>query len=196
QRLAEDHEAYRVRERAVREADESYRAAREEAAGLAKDLEDLSGGENLERAQRELREEEEKLRELAAHHRGKANADEREAGNVDKAREAIDSGAEEHCPTCHREFEGGEQAEISDTLRRQAAAVRRRAGREIEEAEKLAASADKTGEKLKKLTSNLNRWRELREARVRAEDRVEARWEGVETAECGLEGVGGRRTGA
>ncbi len=63
---------------------------------------------------------------------------------MDKAREAIDSGAEEHCPTCHREFESGEQAEISDTLRRQAAAIRRRAGRETEEAEKLAASAEKT----------------------------------------------------
>ena len=147
-RLREDHGAYRVAVEALREADESYLAAREEAAGLAEDLEDLSGGEDLEQVERELREEEDKLRELAAHHRGRANADEREAGNVDKAREAIDSGAEEHCPTCHREFESGEQAEISDTLRRQAAAIRRRAARETEEAEKLAASADKTGEKL------------------------------------------------
>jgi exonuclease SbcC len=194
-RLAEDHDAYKVSAKAVREADESYLAAREEAAGLAEDLEDLSGGEDLEQAERELREEEDKLRELAAHHRGRANADEREAGNVDKAREAIDSGAEEHCPTCHREFEGGEQAEISDTLRRQAAAIRRRAGREIEEAEKLAASADKTGEKLKKLTSNLNRWRELREARVRAEDRVEARLEAFEKARSDLEELEARIIG-
>jgi exonuclease SbcC len=70
QRLAEDHEAYRAAGEVVREADESYRAAREEAAGLAKELEDLSGGEDLEQAERELREEEDKLRELAAHHRG------------------------------------------------------------------------------------------------------------------------------
>ncbi len=104
-------------------------------------------------AERELREEEEKLRELAAHHRGRANADEREAGNVDRAREAIDSGAEEHCPTCHREFESGEQAEISDTLRRQAAAIRRRANRETEEAEKLTTSANRTAEKLETVIS-------------------------------------------
>jgi DNA repair protein SbcC/Rad50 len=194
-RLREDHEAYRVSAKVLREADESYVAAREEAAGLAEDLEDLSGGEDLEQVERELREEEDKLRELAAHHRGRANADEREAGNVDKAREAIDSGAEEHCPTCHREFESGEQAEISDTLRRQAAAIRRRAGREIEEAEKLAASADKTGEKLEKITSNLNRWRELREARVRAEDRVEARLETFEKARSDLEELEARITG-
>jgi DNA repair protein SbcC/Rad50 len=195
QRLAEDHEAYRAAGEVVREAEESYRAAREEAAGLAKDLEDLSGGEDLEQAERELREEEDKLRELAAHHRGRANADEREARNVDKAREAIDSGAEEHCPTCHREFESGEQAEISDTLKRQAAAIRRRASRENEEAEKLSASAEKTGEKLERVTSNLNRWRELREMTVRAEDRVAARLEVLGKARSDLEEIETRITG-
>jgi exonuclease SbcC len=194
-RLAEDHDAYRVSAKAVREADESYQAAWEEAAGLAEDLEDLSGGEDLERTERQLREEEEKLRELAALHRGRANADEREAKNVDKAREAIDSGAEEHCPTCHREFESGEQAEISDTLRRQAAAIRRRADRETGEAEKLAASAEKTGEKLERVTSNLNRWRELREMRVRAEDRVAARLEALGKARSDLEVLETRITG-
>ena len=194
-RLAEDHEAYRVREKVVREAEESYRAAREEAAGLAEDLEDLSGGRDLERAERELREEEDKLRELAAHHRGRANADEREARNVDKAREAIDSGAEEHCPTCHREFESGEQAEISDTLKRQAAAIRRRASRETEEAEKLSASAEKTSEKLQGVTSNLNRWRELREMGVRAELHVAARLEELEKARSDLEEIESRIAG-
>ncbi|HET6884603.1 MAG TPA: SMC family ATPase, partial [Rubrobacteraceae bacterium] len=191
-RLREDHDAYRVSEKAVREAEESYQVARDEATGLAEDLEDLSGGEDLERAERELREEEDKLRELAALHRGRANADEREARNVDKAREAIDSGAEEHCPTCHREFESGEQAEISDTLKRQAVAIRRRAARETAEAEKLAASADKTAEKLKKVSSNLNRWRELREMRVRAELHLAARLEALEKARSGLEEIESR----
>jgi exonuclease SbcC len=194
-RLAEDHDAFRVAAEAVSEADESYRVAKEEATRLAEDLDDLSGGENLERAERELREEEEKLRELAALHRGRANADEREAKNVDKAREAIDSGAEEHCPTCHREFESGEQVEISDTLRRQAAAIRRRADRETEEAEKLAASADKTAEKRERVTSNLNRWRELREARVRAEDRLATRLDVLEKARSGLEEIEARVKG-
>jgi exonuclease SbcC len=194
-RLAEDHEAHRVSQKAVREAEESYLVAREEAAGLAEDLEELSGGEDLEQTERELREEEEKLRELAAHHRGRANADEREARNVDKAREAIDTGAEEHCPTCHREFESGEQAEISDTLKRQAAAIRRRASRETEEAEKLAVSAERTGEKLERVTSNLNRWRELREMGVRAEDRVAVRLEELGKARSDLEMIETRITG-
>jgi DNA repair protein SbcC/Rad50 len=194
-RLAEDHEAHSVSARAVREADELYRVARDEATGLAEDLEDLSGGEDLELAEQELREEEDKLRELAAHHRGRANADEREARNVDKAREAIDSGVEEHCPTCHRAFESGEQAEISDTLRRQGAAIRRRAARETEEAEKLAASAEKTNVKLERVTSNLKRWRELREMRVRAEDRVAGRLEALGKARSDLEEIEARITG-
>jgi len=194
-RLAEDHNAYRGAAEAVREADESYRAAREEAAGLAEELENLSAGVDLEQAERELREEEEKLRELAALHRGRANADEREARNVDRAREAIDSGAEEHCPTCHREFESGEQVEISDTLRRQAAAIRRRASRETEEAEKLAASADKTAEKLERVTSNLSRWRELREDRVRAEHHVATRLEALEKASSDLKELEARIEG-
>jgi exonuclease SbcC len=193
--LKEDHDSYRVAAEAVREADESYRAAREEVAGLAEKLEDLSAGEDLGRRERELREEEEKLRELAALHRGRANADEREAKNVDKAREAIDSGEEEHCPTCHREFESGEQEEISDTLKRQAAAIRRRADRESEEAEKLADSANSTAEKLERVSSNLNRWRELREARGRAEDRVAARLDTLEKTRSGLEEIEHRITG-
>jgi exonuclease SbcC len=187
-------ESLAVLERAAGEL-ERAEARHEELRRLAEDLEDLSGGEDLERAERELREEEDKLRELAALHRGRANADEREARNVDKAREAIDSGAEEHCPTCHREFESGEQVEISETLKRQAAAIRRRADRETEEAEKLAASADKTAEKLKRVSSNLNRWRELRETRVRAEDRVAARLEELEKARSGLEELETRITG-
>jgi exonuclease SbcC len=114
---------------------------------------------------------------------------------VDKAREAIDSGAEEHCPTCHREFESGEQAEISHTLKRQAAAIRRRAARETEEAEKLTASAERTGEKLERVISNLDRWRELREMGVRAEDRVAARLEALENARSDLEEIETRITG-
>jgi exonuclease SbcC len=185
-RLAGDHEAFRAAAEKVRETGESFEAAKQEATGLAEELEDLFGDEDLERAERELREQEDKLRELAALHRGKANANEREAKNIDKAREAIDSGAEEECPTCHREFEGGEQAEISDTLRRQAAAIRRLAKRETEEAEKFAASADETAERLARVASNLSRWRDLRERKVRAEDRVGVRLEALEKSNSEL----------
>ena len=185
-RLAADHDAYRLAENSAREAREGYETARAEVGRLAEEIENLSGGEDLERAERDLREQEETLREVAAIHRGRANADEREAKNVDKAREAIESGAEEHCPTCHRGFEDGEQDEISDTLRRQAAAIRRRAARETEEAEKLAASAGKTAEKLERITAKLGSWRGLRESLLRAEDRAADRLENLEKAQANL----------
>src|ERR687897_181987 len=153
-------------------AEEHYENLRELAAAH----------EDFELLDEELREEEEKLKELAATHRGRAAANEREAKNVDKAREAIDSGAKDHCPTCHRGFEDGEQGEISDTLRRQAAALRRLAARENEEAEKLSTAAATTGKKLRGISEKLARWRELREALARAEDRAAERLEALERA--------------
>jgi len=178
--LASRHEALRSASEEEQAARRRYEESRDEAAGIRDELEDFSGGEDLERRAKDLREKEEKLKEVAAHHRGRANADEREAKNVDKAREAIDSGAEDHCPTCHRGFEGGEQEEISDTLKRQAASLRRRAAVETAEAEKLTASAAETAEKLQRLETKLDRWRALRETLARATDRATDR---LETAE-------------
>ncbi|MDQ3910456.1 MAG: SMC family ATPase [Actinomycetota bacterium] len=193
--LGARHEAYQLAAAEEREVRERHEEARTEVDRLAEELEGLSGGEDLERRERELRAEEEKLREVAATHRGKANADEREAKNVDKAREAIDSGIEEHCPTCHRGFEDGERYEISDTLRRQAAAIRRRAVRETAEAEKLAAAAEKTAEKLEKVSGKLGRWRELRQALVRAEDRAADRLETLEKVQSHLKEIEDRLDG-
>ena len=179
---ASSFEDLRLLEKEVNEAAERHEAAVAREQELKEELEDISGGENLEKQEQGLREEEETLRELAATHRGRANANEREAKNVDRAREAIDSGAEDHCPTCHRGFESGEQVEISDTLRRQAAALRRVAARETEEAEKLRKSANGTEEHLQKISAKIGRWREAREAVVRAGDRTTERLEALENA--------------
>src|SRR5215218_7792735 len=181
--LASCYEAYRLAEEEVRDARSRHEEALAESERLAGELEEVSGGENLEERERELREEEEKLKEIAASHRGRAAADEREARNVDKAREAIESGAEDHCPTCERPFEDGELFEISDTLERQAASIRRRAARETEKAEKLSAAAATTAERLRKVSAELGRWRELREALARAGDRVDDRFETLKLAD-------------
>ncbi|HKH11964.1 MAG TPA: SMC family ATPase [Rubrobacter sp.] len=178
--LSSRHEALRAAEGEEQAARERYEEAKEEAAELREELEDLSGGEDLGEREETLRKDEEKLREVAAHHRGRANAVEREAKNVDRAREAIDSGAEDHCPTCHRGFEGGEQEEISDTLKRQAASLRRQAAAENEEAEKLSHSAEETAEKLRRLRTKADRWRTLRESLTRAEYRATNRLENLE----------------
>jgi len=180
--ISSRHEELRQFDEEVNEAAKQHEAAVAEEQQLKEELEDISGGEDLEKREQSLRAEEEKLRELAASHRGRANQSEREAKNVDKAREAIDSGEEDHCPTCHRGFEGGEQVEISDTLRRQAASLRRVASRENEEAEKLLNSANAIEEQLKRVTAKIGRWREAREAVVRAGDRTATQFEALEKA--------------
>ena len=174
------HAEHRRGEDEVREARERCVEAQRECERLSEELETLSASEDLEARERELREEEEKLRELAAARRGAASANEREAKNVDRAREAIESGAEEHCPTCHREFESGEFDEIVDTLNRQAAALRRLAAKATEEADKHVADADAAEEKLQKVAARLHDWRELREALVRAETATTDRREVLE----------------
>ena len=178
--LAAEHEALRQAREEEAGAKERHEEAKKEVERLSDEVEEVSGGEDLEKDELELRREEEKLREVAATHRGRAAAAEREAKNVDKAREAIDSGEEEHCPTCHRGFEAGEQLEISGTLKRQAASIRRRANHETEEAEKLAASADTTRERLQAVSGKLGRWREVRESLFRAGDRAADRLESLE----------------
>ncbi|HEY6581609.1 MAG TPA: SMC family ATPase [Rubrobacter sp.] len=163
-----------------REAKERHEAAVAEKQTLAEELDDASGGEDLEERESSLREEAEKLKELAANHRGRANANEREARNVEKAREAIVSGDEDECPTCHRGFESGEQEEISDTLYRQAASLRRLAARDTEEASKLVESANSTEQTLQKVSARIGRWREIQQSLVRAEDRAVERLEALE----------------
>ena len=187
--LSSRHEALRVAADEERAAGERYEQVAEEAAGLREALEEAFGDENVQEREEKLREEEEKLREVAAHHRGRANAVEREAKNVDRAREAIDSGAEDHCPTCHRSFEGDEQEEISGTLKRQAASLRRQAARENEEAEKLARSADETAEKLQRLRVKIESWLTQREKLANAENRAAVRLEALETAREHLAGL-------
>nr|MBA4114876.1 hypothetical protein [Rubrobacter sp.] len=179
-RLAALHEEYGESCKELCEAREREEAARLRVGELVEELEDLSGGEDLERRAEDLSEEEEKLRELAAGKRGAAAASEREAKNVDKARYAVESGAEDHCPTCHRGFEAGEYDEIVDTLNRQAAAIRRLANRETEEAGKLSASADLSAGQLAKVSKKLRRWRGLREDLARAETVATDRREAVE----------------
>lgn len=178
ERLRESHAALAEARTESERASERHAAAQKEVERLGGELEELSGGEDLEEREKGLRDEAEKLRELSAGRRGTANSQEQEAKNVEKAREAIHSGAEEHCPTCRRPFDEGEQDEVLDSLTRQAAAIRTRAEKTREEAARHAADAERAEERLQKTTKRLKRWRELREelarARSTASDRNEA----------------------
>jgi exonuclease SbcC len=177
---ASGHEELGLLSKEEHGAKERYEAAIAEEQRLAEELDDASGGEDLEKREESLREEAKKLKELAANHRGRANANENEARNVDKAREAILSGVDDECPTCHRGFESGEQEEISDTLYRQAASLRRLVARDTEEAGKFVESANSTEQTLQKVSAKLGRWRELQQSLALAENRTTERLETLE----------------
>lgn len=177
-RLEALHEQNR---RAVREYKEAE-ARHEEARSGLEELEDeaagISGGSDLEEEEKRVRGEVDMLRELAAARRGAAGSDEREAQNVEKARRAIESGMDEHCPTCHRPFEGTEYDEILDTLGRQIASLNRRAAKAKAEADQHTTSATEAAARLERVSRRLSRWRlissELVSARNTVEDRKEA----------------------
>jgi DNA repair protein SbcC/Rad50 len=173
--LQKVHEDYAAADGDARAAREKFEEARDAAEKIAEELADYSAGEDLEREERDLQAEEERLRSLVAHHRARRVNGESEADNVDRAREAIADGTEKHCPTCQRGFEHGEHGEILQTLKRQAASLRRQAAREAEGEEKFSRLVEDTVERRKKLSGRIGRFRELRDALVRARDRASDR---------------------
>ncbi len=175
--LQDAHEAYQQAAKEAEDARERYEEAREESERLGEELQEISGGEDLEARERELREEVNRFKELAAARRSSAQTITREAKNLDKAREAIESGDEDRCPTCHRTFDEEEQYEISDTLERQAASIRCRAAQEEAEAEEFNDSARASAEKLQEVLERLQQWRRLKEELARTEDRAHERLE-------------------
>ena len=189
ERLREDHAALAEARAESERLRERHDAARREVERLDGEIEELSGGEDLEEREGSLRDEAEKLRELSANRRGTANSQEQEAKNVEKAREAIDRGAEEHCPTCHRPFDEGEQDEVLDSLTRQAAAIRSRAEKTREEAARHAADAERADERLQRVTKRLKRWRELREELARARSTAADRGESLDEARKRISGL-------
>jgi len=177
-RLEALHDQHRRAVREHKEAEARHEEAREALEELEDEAAGISGGADLEDEEKRVRGEVETLRELAAARRGSAASDEREAQNVEKARRAIEVGADEHCPTCHRPFEGTEYDEILDTLGRQVAALNRRAARARAEADKHTAAAKEAAARLDRISRRLARWRlvasELAHARATLEDREEA----------------------
>ena len=130
------HEDFELVEKELREAEGRHEEAVVEVRKISEELEDVSGGEDLEKWERELREEEEKLREISATHRGRAAAHEREAKNVDSPRGHRQRGRRSlpHLPPRLRgRGAGGDLRHPAPP----AAALRRLATRENEEAEKL-----------------------------------------------------------
>lgn len=138
-------------------------------AQINAELQELTGGEDLDELVTRLRRKREGLRREAASRKGEATAAEREASRLDRARKAVqaagDTGA---CPTCRRNFEGDEHQEVVETLSQQAEGIRRLASDALAEAAKLEGEASLLVTELRKAEERHRASADLREKSINA----------------------------
>jgi exonuclease SbcC len=184
-------------ERELEEARARFEEGREEVARLDAEMEGVTGGGALEEELARLRKEERRLQRQSAQQKGLAEADERDAEKLDRARHAVESSEEvAKCPTCHRGFEGDEHKEAIETLLRQAEEARGRAAearsecrrleeeardllRRLGEAERLREKAYALREERAKAATHLEDLRDLLERASARVERLRRELEGV-----------------
>lgn len=112
---------------------------------LDAEVEGLTGGGSLDKKIADLRVRRDGLQGESARQRGYAEAGDREAQKLAKAREMIEA-SDEHakCPTCQRGYEEDEHAEVISSLRRQEDELSRRAREARDERRKLDEKAAAT----------------------------------------------------
>jgi exonuclease SbcC len=193
--LAQRYAELRRAQEELEEGQRRHKEARKEVESLREEMQALSGGEDLEKLEAELRAEKERLEREASQKSGSAESTDREAANVEAAAQAIADGEDEECPTCHRPFESGEQGEVLDTLGRQAQDLRQRAEQAREESRELSGSAEEAGERLKEALQRLRQQRDLSSRLTSVREREGERREKLEQLQevrdglsCGLEG--------
>ncbi len=167
-------EGLRETERELEEARAGCEEGRARVAQLDEELEEATDGGALEANLERLRREERRLQRQSAQQKGLADADERDAKKLDRARFMIEDSEEvAQCPTCHRDFEGDEHREVVETLWRQAEEARERAGEARSECRRLEGEAQDLLRKLEEAEKLQRKVYALREERARAATHLE-----------------------
>ncbi len=160
--------------RELEEARARFEEGRGETARLDAEVKALTGGGALEEELTRLRREEGRLQRQSAQQQGLADADERDAQKLDRARQMIESSEEvAKCPTCHRGFEGDEHQEVIETLLRQAEEARGRAGEARSECRRLEDEARDLSRRLGEAEEQREQAYTLREERAKAAAHLE-----------------------
>ncbi len=114
------HEELGRAEKELAEAREECEAGEAEVGRLEAEIEGLTDGASFEERLAKLRRKEALLARQAALQKGHAEADEKEADKLRRARQLIEASDERaECPTCRRGFEDDEHVEVLKTLARQ-----------------------------------------------------------------------------
>ena len=167
------HEELLEAEGELEEARTRCEEGREEVARLDAGMEGMAG-DALEENLKRLRREERSLQRQSAQQKGLADADERDAERLDRARRMIEESEEvAQCPTCHRDFEGDEHREVIETLQRQAKEARGRAEEALSECRRLEEEASDVLRRLGEAEELQKRAYALREKRAKAATHLE-----------------------
>ncbi|MBV9453341.1 MAG: SMC family ATPase [Rubrobacter sp.] len=156
-------------ERELEESRVRVEERRKEVARLDTEVENVTGGGTLEKELARLRKEERSLQRQSAQQKGLAEADERDAEKLDRARRMVEHSEEvASCPTCHRGFEGDEHKEVIETLLRQAGEARGRAAEARSECRRLEEEAQDLLRRLAEVEQRREKECALREERAKA----------------------------
>ena len=183
-------------ERELEESRARFEEGRREVARLDAEVENVTGGGTLEKKLARLRKEERSLQRQSAQQKGLAEADERDAEKLDRARRMVESSEEvARCPTCHRGFEGDEHKEVIETLLRQAEEARGRAAEARSECRRLEEEARDLLRRLGEAEQQREKECALREERAKATTRLEDLQDLLERASARVERLLGELEG-
>ncbi len=189
------HEELLEAEGELEEARARFEEGREEVARLDAEVEEMTGGA-LEEELVRLRREERSLQRQSVQQKGLADADERDAERLDRARRMVE-GSEDvaQCPTCHRGFEGDEHREVMETLQRQAEEARGRAEEALSECRRLEEEAGELSRSLGEAEELQKGAYALREKRAKAATHLEGLQDLLERASARVEKLRGELGG-
>jgi DNA repair protein SbcC/Rad50 len=150
------------------------RKARENLEEIEAGIRSISGGVSLDEKISDLRKRYDSLRGEAAQRAGRADAEEREARKMEKARRMVED-SDEHakCPTCRRGFEPDEHTEVIESLTRLEESSLKQAEEFRGEHRRLEAEAKETLTKIEASEAARSRLFDMREKRSAASTRVE-----------------------
>jgi exonuclease SbcC len=183
-------------ERELEESRARFEEGRREVARLDAEVENVTGGGTLEKKLALLRKEERSLQRQSAQQKGLAEADERDAEKLDRARRMVESSEEvARCPTCHRGFEGDEHKEVIETLLRQAEEARGRAAEARSECRRLEEEARDLLRRLGEAEQQREKECALREERAKVTTHLEDLQDLLERASARVERLLGELEG-
>ncbi|MBA2693046.1 MAG: SMC family ATPase [Rubrobacter sp.] len=175
--VREKHEKLEEKKSRLEKGEAAIEEARTRLEKLDEDIENVSGGLSLDEKISTLRERHDSLQRESAQKSGRADAEEREAKKMEKARRMVEN-SDEHakCPTCQRGFEEDKHTEVIESLTRLEESSRKQSEALRAEHRRLDAEAEEVSKEISASEAAKSKLYDLRAGRGIAAERKE-KWE-------------------